>query len=58
VADPGGELLEQEGIKLANGNPQYLLLDDHGDIAFQGAGGFDDIAEVIDLVNEHLGTDL
>lgn len=55
IADPGGELLEQRGITLANGNPQYLLLDADGDIAYQGAGGFDDIDELIGLVDEHLG---
>jgi thiol-disulfide isomerase/thioredoxin len=58
IADPGGELLEQKGIKLASGNPQYLLLDADGDIAFQGAGGFDDIDEVIALVDDHLGMSL
>lgn len=58
IADPGGELLEQKGIKLASGNPQYLLLDAQGDIAFQGAGGFDDIDEVIALVDDHLGMTL
>lgn len=58
VADPDGELLDQAGLRLTAGNPQFILLDADGAVAYQSAGGLDSVAEVVDMVNEHLGTDL
>ena len=58
LADPEGLLLEQDGLRLANGNPQFLLLDGEGEVVHQQAGGLDDVNEVLAMVNEHLGLDL
>ncbi|HET9423399.1 MAG TPA: TlpA disulfide reductase family protein [Nocardioides sp.] len=58
LADPDGQLLEQDGLRLAGGNPQFLLLDADGAVAHQQAGGLESVDEVIAMVNEHLGTRL
>jgi len=58
LADPDGDLLEQEGLRLSPGNPQFILLDEQGEVAYQAAGGVESVAEVVAMVNEHLGTDL
>ncbi len=58
LADPEGLLLEQDGLRLAHGNPQLLLLDGEGELVHQQAGGLTTSDEVIALVNEHLGLDL
>jgi thiol-disulfide isomerase/thioredoxin len=54
LADPGGLLLEQDELRLANGNPQFLLLNDKGEVVHQQAGGLKDVDEVVAMVNEHL----
>jgi thiol-disulfide isomerase/thioredoxin len=58
LADPEGALLEQEGLRLANGNPQFLLIDADGVVVHQQAGGLKSVDEVIAMVNDHLGTKL
>jgi thiol-disulfide isomerase/thioredoxin len=58
LADPEGALLEQEGLRLANGNPQFLLIDTDGAVVHQQAGGLKSVDEVIAMVNDHLGTTL
>jgi thiol-disulfide isomerase/thioredoxin len=58
LADPDGDLLEQDDLKIINGNPQFLLLDAEGRLVHQQAGGLDSVDEVVDMVNEHLGVDL
>ncbi len=58
LADPEGLLLEQDGLRLANGNPQFLLLDDEGEVVHQQAGGLESVDEVVEMVDEHLGLDL
>jgi thiol-disulfide isomerase/thioredoxin len=58
LADPEGALLEQEELRLANGNPQFLLIDADGAVTHQQAGGLKSVDEVIAMVNEHLGTSL
>jgi thiol-disulfide isomerase/thioredoxin len=58
LADPEGLLLEQKDLRLANGNPQFLLLDDEGEVVHQQAGGLETVDEVVEMVNEHLGLDL
>jgi thiol-disulfide isomerase/thioredoxin len=58
LADPEGALLEQEGLRLANGNPQFLLIDTDGAVVHQQAGGLTSVDEVIAMVNDHLGTTL
>jgi len=58
LADPEGALLEQDGLRLASGNPQFLLLDADGAVTHQQAGGLESVDEVVAMVNEHLGTRL
>jgi thiol-disulfide isomerase/thioredoxin len=58
LADPGGRLLEQKGLRLSPGNPQFLLLDEEGGIAHQSAGGLDSVQEIVTMVNDQLGTAL
>ena len=58
LADPDGALLEQDGLRLANGNPQFLLIDADGAVAHQQAGGLESVDEVVAMVNKHLGTTL
>ncbi len=55
LADPGGLLLEQDELRLANGNPQFVLLDADGEVVHQQAGGLESVDEVLEMVNEHLG---
>ena len=58
LADPEGLLLEQDDLRLANGNPQFLLLDADGALVHQQAGGLKSVDEIVEMVNEHLGQDL
>ncbi len=58
LADPDGLLLEQKELRLAPGNPQFLLIDADGAVAHQQAGGLESVDEVVAMVNEHLGTTL
>lgn len=58
LADPDGLLLEQDDLQIANGNPQFLLLDADGEVAHQQAGGLESVDEILEMVNEHLGLDL
>lgn len=58
VADPGGDLLDQDDVRIAPGNPQFILLDADGEVAYQVAGGIDSADEVVAMVEAHLGVDL
>ena len=58
LADPDGLLLEQKELRLAPGNPQFLLIDAAGEVVHQQAGGLESVDEVVAMVNEHLGTKL
>lgn len=58
LADPEGELLEQKELRLANGNPQFLLIDADGAVVHQQAGGLTSVDEVVAMVDEHLGATL
>ncbi len=58
LADPDGYLKTDEGVGLSEGNPQFLLLDADGRIAGRAAGGLESLAEVVALVEKHLGVRL
>ncbi len=58
LADPGGDLFDQPDLGLAPGFPQFIFLDAEGDVAAKATGGVHSVAEVRDLVREHLGITL
>jgi thiol-disulfide isomerase/thioredoxin len=58
LADPDGVLLEQDDLRLANGNPQFLLLDADGEVVHQQAGGLKSVDAILEMVNDHLGLSL
>jgi thiol-disulfide isomerase/thioredoxin len=59
VADPGGELMVEEAFAVARrGLPAFVLVDADGEVVGQASGGVDSVAEVKDLVAEHLGIEL
>lgn len=57
VADPGGDLNAQDPVPVIRGLPYLLFLDAEGDLVTV-PGGVEDVAELVELANEHLGTDL
>jgi thiol-disulfide isomerase/thioredoxin len=59
VADPGGELMAEEAFAVARrGLPAFVFVDADGAVVGQASGGVDSVAEVKDLVAEHLGITL
>ena len=58
LADPGGDLSAAAPFPYIRGYPYLAIVDADGDIAYQQFGGVDSYADLVDLVNEHLGTDL
>jgi thiol-disulfide isomerase/thioredoxin len=59
IADPGGELMTQEAFAIGRrGLPAFLFVAADGTVAGTSSGGVDSVAEVADLVSEHLGIDL
>lgn len=58
LADPGGTLYDERDLDLGQGLPQFLLLDAEGRLAHRAAGGLDDLAEVVALVEDNLGVRL
>ena len=56
VADPGGDLMAEEAFAIARrGLPVFLFVDETGRIVGEDSGGITSVAEVEDLVAEHLG---
>lgn len=58
LADPGGDLFDQDGFRLVGGNPQFILLDADGEVVHQSAGGVDSVDEVVAMVEEQLDVQL
>lgn len=59
VADPGGELMAEQVFAVARrGLPAFVFVDADGTVVGQSSGGVDSVAEVEDLVAEHLGITL
>ncbi len=54
LADPGGTLFDERDLDLGQGLPQFLLLDADGRLAHRSAGGLENLAEVVALVEDHL----
>jgi thiol-disulfide isomerase/thioredoxin len=57
LADPGGDLNANDPLPVIRGLPYLLFLDADGELTVV-PGGIDSVGEVVDLANEHLGTDL
>lgn len=59
IADPGGDLMEEETFAIARrGLPVFLFVDESGQVVGQDSGGVESVAQVKDLVTEHLGITL
>jgi len=58
LADPGGDLSARAPFPTIRGYPYLAIVDADGEIAWQQFGGVDSYADLVDLVNEHLGTEL
>lgn len=56
VADPGGELMEEESFAVVRrGLPAFVFIDETGAVVGQSSGGVDSLADVEALVAEQLG---
>ena len=59
LADPGGDLTGHEAFAIARrGLPAFVFLAEDGTLAGVELGGVDSVAEVVALVEEHLGVTL
>lgn len=56
IADPGGDLMTEGAFAIARrGLPAFLFVDADGAVTGQASGGVDSVAEVKELVAQHLG---
>ena len=56
IADPGGDLMTEEAFAIGRrGLPAFVFVDADGRVVGQDSGGVDSLAEVKDLVDQHLG---
>jgi thiol-disulfide isomerase/thioredoxin len=58
LADPGGDLYDQDDLRVAPGLPQFIVVDADGAVVKQAAGRLTSVAEVVDLVETALGITL
>ncbi|WP_210439544.1 TlpA family protein disulfide reductase [Nocardioides xinjiangensis] len=59
IADPGGELMAEDAFAIGRrGLPAFVFVDADGVVVGHSSGGVDSLAEVEELVAEHLGVDL
>ncbi len=59
IADPGGDLMAEDAFAIARrGLPVFLFIDETGRVVGEDSGGVTSVAQVRDLVAEHLGIDL
>ncbi len=58
LADPGGDLSSKAPFPIVRGYPYLAIIDADGDVAYQQFGGVGSFDELVDLVDEHLGTHL
>ena len=57
VADPGGDLNANSPVPVIRGIPMFVFVSADGDVSAV-PGGIDSADELVDLANDHLGTDL
>jgi thiol-disulfide isomerase/thioredoxin len=58
LADPGGDVQGFEEFAKIAGMPMLVLVDEDGAIAYREFRGLDDEAQLVDLVEQHLGVPL
>lgn len=58
LADPGGEIYDQDDLPIRPGLPQFILVDADGTVVTQLAGGVESIGEVEKMVEDNLGITL
>ena len=59
IADPGGDLMTEDAFAIGRrGLPAFLFIAEDGTVAGTSSGGVDSVAEVTELVQEHLGITL
>ncbi|QBX55145.1 TlpA family protein disulfide reductase [Nocardioides seonyuensis] len=59
LADPGGEIFGEEAFRFSRrGLPGFVFVAEDGTLSGRALGGVDTEAEVVGLVEEHLGVDL
>jgi thiol-disulfide isomerase/thioredoxin len=60
VADPGGDINGLGSVGVVKGQPWFLFVAEDGDVSASpgGASVVDSVDDLVDLANEHLGTDL
>jgi len=58
LADPGGDLSGEDPFPLIRGYPYLAIIDADGAIAYQQFGGVDSYDDLVDLVDDSLGTAL
>ena len=57
LADPGGDLNANDPLPVIRGLPHLVLLDAQGEVTYV-TQPIDSVDDLVDLANEHLGTDL
>ena len=57
VADPGGDINAKSPVPVIRGIPVFLFVTADGDVSMV-PGGIDSADDLVELANEHLGTDL
>jgi thiol-disulfide isomerase/thioredoxin len=58
LADPNGDLSNADPFPFIRGYPYLAIVDADGELVYQQLGGVQSYDELVDLVDEHLGTDL
>lgn len=58
VADPGGDLNGRDGFPVLRGLPYLVLVDEDGRVAHVAAGGIEDVSEMVEMAERHLGVRL
>lgn len=58
LADPGGDLSGRDPFPVVRGYPYLAIIGADGAIAYQQFGGVDSYDDLVELVDQHLGTDL
>lgn len=56
LVDVGGEIFSEDVFSIARlGFPAFVFVDEQGKVVGSSSGGVDSVAEVVDLVDTHLG---
>lgn len=58
LADPGGEIFDNDELRLVQAAPQTIFVDADGDVAMIEATEIKSVDQLVDLVEQHLGITL